>query len=86
MSDDRENESGKRERSGFGPIVVLLILAMPLLYFLSTGPVLWLERRGYSSETTDSVLRAVYGPVRFLIENSDTFAKVFKHWASLWQS
>jgi len=86
MSAEREDGSVKDERSGLGPMVVLLLVIGPLLYLLSTGPVLWLESRGYGSEWTDSVLRVIYSPIRLLIENSEAVEKVFKDWASLWQN
>jgi hypothetical protein len=83
MTGERESEGGKCERSG-GPLAIAITLClMPILYLLSTGPIIWLEHRGYI--TDNRILVVIYYPVRLLIQSSSVIEKMFRLWSSLWE-
>ena len=50
-----------------------LIIALPVLYILSTGPVIKLAEGGVIS---GSMVEAIYGPVMTLSDHSEVFKKV----------
>jgi hypothetical protein len=85
MTTEREHEGGKRERSSVAVIMVVLLVVVPLLYLLSTGPVIWLESRGYMSKEAGIALGYIYAPIRYIIQNSDSCMKLFKLWFYLWE-
>jgi len=85
MSDAKENESGNRERAGPTTLAALLLLLLPCLYLLASGPITWLDHNGYVSEQARSVLYIIYWPVIYLATHIDAVGKVFNSWCDLWR-
>jgi hypothetical protein len=72
-----------QRRSGWAVAVIVLILLAPILYFLSTGPVVWLEAKGVI--TTDSpAMGFIYWPVSYGVEHSPHFEWVLVRYLALW--
>ena len=51
--------------------VILLLLAAPLLYLLSTGPVVWLAENGFVTDT--GWMGMIYAPIGYLMDHSTWF-------------
>jgi hypothetical protein len=83
MTDERESEGGKRERSGGLTVAVMVSLVLPVVYVLSNGIVIWLWTRGYISDDYQPVIMTVYTPIYYLNDHSPTFRIMFTAWESL---
>lgn len=78
------NNLGMQKPSGATIVVVLLVGAVvlsPLLYFLSTGPVIRLVNEGYIDMQTAKTL---YGPLGRFIEAVPSTEPVFVWYVQLW--
>jgi hypothetical protein len=49
---------------------ILLLIGVPLLYLLSTGPAVWLVEHGYIDR---NALEHIYAPIGFCMEQSKWF-------------
>ena len=76
MSEENERESGR----GGGPIWIMLVAALPILYVLSIGPVGALTKNNANSRLT---VRAVYYPV-MLLHDHTPLKKPLEAYARLW--
>jgi hypothetical protein len=50
--------------------IVVLVIAVPLVYVASLGPVSWLAERGMISTDEGSVATTVYAPLQYASNNS----------------
>jgi len=75
-----------RRRSGGRAVVVaaVLLLALPVLYFLSIGPAAWLVVNGYLPDAVDDALDAFYIPIAWLVDHSEFCRNVIAAYMSLW--
>ena len=56
-----------KRQSGPAVAVIAIIVMLPILYFLSIGPLVWLDSRGILS-IDDPPWSVIYDPVGSLIE------------------
>ena len=70
-----------RERS---PLVVaaVVVVALPVLYVLSIGPVAWLQQHGFDSG--NQFLGRHYAPIHYLADHCEVFRDFMRWWISLW--
>jgi hypothetical protein len=71
-----EGNAVRNKRGTIGPLmfaVVGLLILLPILYGLSTGPVMWLSCKGYLSN--DSVTY-FYSPLDFLCEHCEPLSRL----------
>jgi len=71
----------KRSKSSVGPTIAVVLL-LPVLYFLSLGPVNWLSSHGYVHPRSPCLI--IYRPVDWLAEHCDAFYKLVVWYISLW--
>jgi len=73
----------ERERSGIGRamIVIAILVALPVLYVLSIGPVgLFVVETGMEADG----VKAFYAPVVWLARNNATFGRLLKWYIDFW--
>jgi hypothetical protein len=79
--------SERKESSG-GPLAialaVLVLLGLPVLYFLSIGPIVWLASHEYLSDNTVQWLSAAYWALESLADSSDVFRGIAEWYISFW--
>jgi hypothetical protein len=65
-------EKPTKDGSGIGPVLVaaVILVALPMLYVLSIGPMAWLDSKGLLSESAHPVLEYFYFPLA-LAANSE---------------
>ena len=74
-------DENRTRRGGCVPLFITAgVLALPLLYFLSSGPVYLLADAGYLDGKT---YRAIYSPLIQLCQLSPGFTQVWKHYLML---
>lgn len=77
----RAKDDAKRSKGGATvPLVfvaVSLVILLPVLYVLSTGPAAWLESKGYVSRTS---IEGFYSPVWSLCHRSPAFLHFIVWW------
>jgi hypothetical protein len=78
MAERDEKRSGLEYAIG----LALLLILLPVLYVLSTGPAAWLWTHGYISEDALGVL---YAPLNFACNSSETVAVLFDWYTSFWR-
>ncbi len=61
--------------------IAVVVLLLPALYILSTGPAVWMLKNGI---ITDDQLHTAYAPVAWLAEHVPLFAQVIEAYARLW--
>jgi len=59
-------------------------LLTPLLYFMSTGPVLALYHRGYLGTNSGWYVSTLYAPIEHLCLRSDAFANLTRLYVTPW--
>ena len=71
-------KEGKGKERGNGPLlfttIAALMRAVPVLYFLSVGPVLWLDWHGYMSRGG-----TFYAPLQWAADHCEPFNRAL-HW------
>ena len=75
----------KRERSPAVAITIAVVLALPVLYVISEGPVLWLGDQGYLPDEAWPYTLAFYRPLRFLQQNCESFRGARNWYLSLFR-
>jgi hypothetical protein len=67
------------------------VVGMPVLYFLSVGPALWLSDRLYPSVLSDeqsndlmTVVDITFAPLEWLSEWSPQFSELYASYISIW--
>ena len=78
MSERDDKRSGLEYAIG----LALLLILLPVLYVLSTGPAAWLWAHGYISEDALGVL---YAPLNFACDCSEGVAVLFDWYTSFWR-
>ena len=73
---------GQKERGGNGAAAlvfaaVVLVILLPILYVLSTGPVMWLCVNDYVSQ---EAVATFYSPLAFLCEHCDPLHRFVIWW------
>ena len=77
-------EKGKKPGYGLG-FWCDGMLTLPVLYFLSVGPIVWMVHRGMvSSPTIDLLEKGVYAPLFWLVENNASLKTAYEWYALLW--
>jgi hypothetical protein len=69
---DNPGMNDQPSKPGGGASIVLvaaLVLALPALYVLSTGPIIWLDSKFHFGQETAMVLRVIYMPLVWAVEN-----------------
>ena len=61
-----------------------IIFALPVLYLLSAGPIVFMEERGAFSVRTQESLKPVYGPLGGIVESPSIAGKAFRAYLRLW--
>ena len=75
-TDDNPGMDEKSKQVGSaGPalVVAAILVALPVLYVLSIGPVVWLDSKSQFSEPTRTVLECFYSPVGLAVESDVPF-------------
>ena len=75
-TDDNPGMDEKSKQVGSaGPALVAaaILVALPVLYVLSIGPVVWLDSKNQFSEPTRTVLECFYFPVGLAVESDVPF-------------
>src|SRR5262245_55452630 len=64
-------EKPTKDGSGSGPVLVVatLLVALPMLYVLSIGPMAWLDSKGLFSESAHTGLEYFYFPLAMVANN-----------------
>jgi hypothetical protein len=62
-------------------VCAILLIALPVIYFLSVGPALWLTNRGYISEAH---FKTAYAPLLWAREWKP-FGEVLQRYVWLWR-
>jgi hypothetical protein len=76
-------DSDRERKKGLGCSIGLLIgiVSLPILYFLSYGPAVWLSYNDY----VDNVwLEVFYYPLALLKRNSDWFKELLRWYERFW--
>lgn len=60
-------------------LLAILLFLLPVLYFLSFGPAMWLVNKGYASTGPDSWVYTLYWPIEELCSAIPVLNDV-KHW------
>lgn len=74
------DESRTQYRGCVPLIVIVVVLGLPLLYFLSSGPMFLLVEAGYLN---GSIYQAIYSPLVNLCEAFPGFGQVWHHYLML---
>ena len=85
--DNRGMDEQSSKQGGTAPVVLavsLVLVALPLFYVLSVGPVLLLDSLGYFNDRTREVLQGIYGPLAWTIENVPVAGPVIEGYAEWW--
>jgi hypothetical protein len=61
-----------------------VVLAIPMLYVLSSGPVIWLFRRGYIDQSAHSTIEWFYWPITSFLNASEIGSQLMNWWVDLW--
>ena len=69
MSEDRQKSGGG---TGVVMLVVAILALLPILYVLSSGPVIWLTIHGYAPDVP------LYAPLQWAGEHCEPFHKAFR--------
>ena len=80
--EDMVERDEKRSGVEYAIGLALLLMLLPVLYVLSTGPAAWLWAHGYISENALGVL---YAPLNFACDCSESVAVLFDWYTSLWR-
>ena len=60
-----------------------VVVVVPLLYVLSTGPAIWFC--GHTdSDALDEAVLTIYAPIEWLYETSPAFAELWEPWRDIW--
>jgi hypothetical protein len=78
MDNERQSKS-----SPFAAILIVLLIALPTLYFLSVGPAVCLRDHGMINQGT---LLTVYAPVAWMDQNVPMFRQALESYVHLWAS
>lgn len=62
-------------------IILALVLLLPVVYVLSTGPVAWMQHHDFVGEDP---AYTVYAPIRWAVQHSSTVAWAMKRYLVLW--
>ncbi len=91
--DNTEKQIGdKKPDRGSGCLIASLsaMILLPVLYFLSTGPVIvilfFIDQQVGLPRWTQSVLEGIYFPLIWLAENNETFEGIVESYTSWWTS
>jgi hypothetical protein len=77
------NEQPKRSRT-IG-ILATLFVALLVAYPLSLGPIVWLDERGYFSESAHPVLEAIYLPLFAVGKYVPAIGYIIEEYISFWE-
>lgn len=75
---------GKAQKSSAASMLIagLLVIVVPLLYVLSTGPA---RRLKHQKLLDEKAYCAIYAPIDWSCERSPAWAKMLNDYATLWQ-
>jgi hypothetical protein len=68
-------------RSWFWPVT---LATLPIFYFLSSGPMIYLDARHFFSQSVADGLTTFYGPIGWLEDNTPAKGAV-EAWESWWE-
>jgi hypothetical protein len=60
------------------------LIALPVLYVLSIGPMLWLSEKGFLKGATYKTFDKWYGPLGWLNDKLPGFGRALNWYADLW--
>lgn len=67
-----------------GAVLLCLAAVLPLLYLLSTGPVLGLYHRGYLGANSGWYVSTFYVPIEYLCQHHDGFGAAVRIYLTPW--
>jgi len=73
-------DTDQRKRGPFVGCLAIAALLLPLAYFLSIGPVIWLSKKGYLSDS----VRVVYTPLVLLADICKPIHDALWWYVGLW--
>ena len=80
-------EERDEKRGGWGcaiGLVLLLLVLLPVVYILSTGPFEWLVGRGYlSMDTAEAISGILYAPLRLMTKRCEPLLDFVLWWDQL---
>jgi hypothetical protein len=74
----------ERSKSPTGLIVALFVLAVPVLYVLSIGPVAYLSSSGTIRYDRRDAAEGFYAPLFWASENCEPFDHALERYIQLW--
>jgi hypothetical protein len=75
---DSDQQRGRS--SALTASLIVAVVVLPILYVLSVGPAAWLHMNGYVGDG----IQLVYGPLRYVYENSAVAQQVLDWYLGLW--
>lgn len=86
---DNPGMDEKPMKRGGGTAVVLVLVAvlvvLPMLYVLSTGPVVWMAHSGFISESLIPVIGVIYAPLEWVAHNVPVVGPALDQYVEWWQ-
>jgi hypothetical protein len=80
MKRDRERESSW----SWAAVILTVMVLLPVLYLISSGPIEWLMARGYVSYS-NPLVKAFYFPGEFLMKVCPPLNDFVRWYLSLWK-
>jgi hypothetical protein len=65
---------------------IVAVMLMPVLYFASVGPLVWLDSRDLIPEWSMPVVALYVAPLKFAGENSPATVRAYVWYTSFWRS
>jgi hypothetical protein len=88
-SDDNSSMDDKPTKRGGGAAVVLVLIAvlivLPMLYVLSTGPMVWMVHNGLISTSLVPILSVIYAPLEWVAHNVPVIGPAIENYVSWWR-
>lgn len=84
-----DHASGAKSERSSGAVVALLVamfVLAPIVYIAAIGPIVWLESRGFTEITENSVIATIYTPVILLAENVEPIDDALTWYVGVWET
>ena len=70
--------------AGAVAVIVVLLFALPLIYVLAIGPIVWLHDRGHIEITPNSIIGIAYRPLEYAAQECKPVEASIEWYVSLW--
>ena len=66
-------------------VLIAVLIVLPMLYLLSTGPVVWMVHTGLISTSLIPILGSIYAPLEWVSQNVPVVGPAIEQYVEWWR-